>query len=148
LPVAAWLNNALLAFDRHLPLLVLAWGIGLLLMGLRLLGGLLLVQRLRRYRVQPLPEIWQARLAALTGRAGLRRSVQLLESALVTGPVVLGHLRPVVLLPLGAVAGLPPGYLEAILAHEVAHVLRRDYLVNLLLTVPKPCFSTTPPCGL
>ena len=143
-PLAAWLAHALLYFDRHLPLLVLAWFVGLLLMAVRLLGGLLLVQRLRRYRVQPLPAAWQARLSTLARRAGLRRPVQLLESALVRGPVVLGHLRPVVLLPLGAVAGLAPGYLEAVLAHEVAHVLRRDYLVNLLLTVAETVFFYHP----
>ena len=131
-------------FDNHLPLLVLAWLLGLLVMSLRMLGALLYVQRLRRYRVRPLSAAWQARLAVLTERAGLRRPVALLESALVRVPLVVGHLRPVILLPLGAVAGLSPGYLEAILAHELAHVLRRDYLVNLLQTVAEVLFFYHP----
>ena len=131
-------------FDQHLPLLVVVWLLGLLAMSLRMLGGLLYVQRLRRYRVRPLSADWQARLAALAARAGLRRPVALLESALVRVPLVVGHLRPVILLPLGTVAGLSPGYLEAILAHELAHVLRRDYLVNLLQTVAEVLFFYHP----
>ena len=130
--------------NSHLPLLVLAWLLGLLAMSLRMLGGLLYVQRLRRYRVRPLSADWQQRLAALAARSGVRRPVALLESALVRVPLVVGHLRPVILLPLGTVAGLSAAYLEAILAHELAHVLRRDYLVNLLQTVAEVLFFYHP----
>ncbi|WP_310395255.1 M56 family metallopeptidase [Hymenobacter sp.] len=146
-PAAAapdWLASGLRYFDRHLPLLVVAWLLGLLAMSLRLLGGLLYVQRLRRYRVRPLSAAWQERLAVLAARSGVRRPVALLESALVRVPLVVGHVRPVILLPLGAVAGLAPGHLEAILAHELAHVLRRDYLVNLLQTVAEALFFYHP----
>ena len=132
------------SLNNHLPLLVVAWLLGLLAMSLRMLGGLLYVQRLRRYRVQPLPAAWQERLAVLAARSGLRRPVALLESALVRVPLVVGHVRPVILLPLGAVAGLSAAHLEAILAHELAHVLRRDYLVNLLQTVAEALFFYHP----
>ncbi|WP_141765651.1 M56 family metallopeptidase, partial [Hymenobacter coccineus] len=141
---ANWLATARQHFDQNLPWLVLAWGLGLLVMSLRLLGGLLYVQRLRRHRTRPLPAVWQARLGALVARAGLRRPVALLESGLVAAPLVVGHLRPLVLLPLGAVAGLPVACVEAILAHELAHVLRRDYLVNLLQTVAETVFFYHP----
>ena len=132
---ASWQQTWQRYFDANLPLLVTVWLMGLLVMLLRLLGGLAYVQRLRRYRVQPLAEEWQQRLATLADRAGLKQRVQLLESALVKVPVVVGHLRPVVLLPLGTVTGLGTAYLEAILAHELAHVQRRDYLLNLLQSV-------------
>ena len=138
------LQTGLRYFDNHLPLLVAAWLLGLLAMSLRMLGGLLYVQRLRRYRVQPLSAVWQERLAVLAARSGLRRPVALLESALVRVPLVVGHVRPVILLPLGTVAGLSAAHLEAILAHELAHVLRRDYLVNLLQTVAEALFFYHP----
>ncbi len=141
---AAWLAAGRQRLDQNLPLLVLAWGLGLLVMSLRLLGGLLYVRRLRRHRTRPLPAAWQARLGALAARAGLRRPVALLESGLVAAPLVVGHLRPLVLLPLGAVAGLPVACVEAILAHELAHVLRRDYLVNLLQTLAETVFFYHP----
>ncbi len=143
-PQPAWLATARHRFDQNLPWLVLAWGLGLLVMSLRLLGGLLYVRRLRRHRARPLPAAWTARLGALAARAGLRRPVALLESGLVAAPLVVGHLRPLVLLPLGAVAGLPVACVEAILAHELAHVLRRDYLVNLLQTLAETVFFYHP----
>ncbi|KUG06724.1 M56 family metallopeptidase [Solirubrum puertoriconensis] len=121
--------------EQHLPLLVTLWFMGLLTMTLRMLGGLAYVQRLRHYGTQPLGLAWQNRLANLAERAGLQRPVALLESSMVRVPMVIGHLRPVILLPLGAVAGLSTLQLEAILAHELAHVVRRDYLVNLLQSV-------------
>ncbi|MGY3088906.1 bla regulator protein BlaR1 [Hymenobacter sp. UYAg731] len=141
---SGWLATGLRYFDNNLPLLVVAWLLGLLAMSLRMLGGLLYVQRLRNYRVRPLSAAWQERLAALAARSGVKRPVALLESALVRVPLVVGHLRPVILLPLGTVAGLSPACLEAILAHELAHVLRRDYLVNLLQTVAEVLFFYHP----
>jgi beta-lactamase regulating signal transducer with metallopeptidase domain len=144
LAASPWLAKGLQYFDNHLPLLVVAWLLGLLAMSLRMLGGLLYVQRLRHRRVRPLGAAWQERLAAMAARGGVRRSVALLESALVRVPLVVGHVRPVILLPLGTVAGLAPAHLEAILAHELAHVLRRDYLVNLLQTVAEVLFFYHP----
>ena len=68
-------------------------------------------------------------------RASVTRPVRALESAIVDVPTVVGWLRPVILLPASALAGLSPAQLEAVIAHELAHVRRHDYLVNLLQTV-------------
>ena len=65
----------------------------------------------------------------------IRRPVRLLESASVAVPTVIGWLRPVVLMPASALAGLSPEQVQAILAHELAHIRRHDYLVNLLQTL-------------
>ena len=71
------------------------------------------------------------------GRATARRPapVTLLESCLAEVPVVIGYLRPVILMPVGLLAGLPAGQIESILLHELAHIRRHDYLVNLLQIV-------------
>ncbi|OON70887.1 M56 family metallopeptidase [Hymenobacter sp. CRA2] len=130
--------------EKHLPLLVGAWLLGILAMMLRLLAGLAYVRRLRRYRVAALPEAWQQRLDALCAQAGLTRPVRVLASALVSSPVVVGYVKPVVLLPLSALTGLTPRELEVILAHEVAHVLRQDYLVNLLQALVEVVFFYHP----
>jgi uncharacterized protein (TIGR03435 family) len=61
--------------------------------------------------------------------------VRLLASALVDAPTVAGWLRPVVLAPVGVLTGLPAGQLEALLLHELAHIRRQDYLVNILQSV-------------
>ncbi|WP_133271870.1 M56 family metallopeptidase [Hymenobacter radiodurans] len=131
-------------FDQHLPLIVAAWLLGLLAMTLRFLGGLAYLDRLRHYRVRQLPAVWQHRLTELGERAGLRRSVTLLESALVKAPLVAGHLRPVILLPLGTISGLSQAHLEAILAHELAHIIRRDYLMNLVQSITEILFFYHP----
>ncbi|MBC6606557.1 M48 family metalloprotease [Hymenobacter sp. BT188] len=143
-PTAAADVSWLPYFDQHLPLIVTAWLLGLLAMTLRFLGGLAYLDRLRHYRVRPLPAVWQRRLTELGERAGLRRSVTLLESALVKAPLVAGHLKPVILLPLGTISGLSQAHLEAILAHELAHIIRRDYLMNLVQSITEILFFYHP----
>ncbi|QDA60991.1 M56 family metallopeptidase [Hymenobacter jejuensis] len=138
--IRAWLNY----FDQNIPVMVAAWLLGLLAMMLRLLGGLAYVQRLRHYRVQPLAPEWTARIAVLAEQAGVRQPIALLESALVKVPLVVGHLRPVILLPFGTVTGLSQSYMEAILAHELAHIARRDYLMNLLQSIAEILFFYHP----
>jgi N-acetylmuramoyl-L-alanine amidase len=113
-----------------LPYAALTWLVTASLLSLRLLGGIILAQRLARTGT-PLVEL-QARLDALASRLGIRRRVRLLASTLVDAPTALGWLRPVILLPASAVTGLTPAQLELILAHELAHIRRLDYLVNIL----------------
>ena len=119
-------------FSRHLPLLVTLWLLGVLFLTLRFTGGMLYLQRLKYKQSRPLPQPWPDRLRQLAANAGLKRPLQLLESLRLRTPVVVGHLKPVLLLPVGLATGLPADEVEALLAHELAHVLRRDYLVNVL----------------
>ena len=116
-----------------LPWLVCGWLAGVLLLGSRFAGAWLLVLRLRR-SAAPVPERFEELLARVSGRLRVRRAVVLCQSALVEVPTVVGHLRPIILIPAGALLGLQPQQLEAVLAHELAHVRRYDYAVNLLQT--------------
>ena len=77
---------------------------------------------------------WQSRVAVLAGELRVTRPVRLLESCLAEVPVAIGWLRPVILLPVGLAAGLRAEQVEALLLHELAHIRRCDYLVNLLQT--------------
>ena len=124
------------ALQAWMPALVLAWSAGVGLMSLRLCLGLAWVGRLRRQAVAA-PAIWQARLDALALRMGLHRSrqVPLKLHAGLASPVTVGFWRPVILLPAALLSGMPVALLEALLAHELAHVRRWDYLVNLLQSV-------------
>ncbi|HXC44502.1 MAG TPA: M56 family metallopeptidase [Candidatus Dormibacteraeota bacterium] len=78
---------------------------------------------------------WQQRLARLSAKLGISRAITLMHSSTVEVPLVLGALKPVILLPIGLVAGLDVRQVEAILTHELAHVRRHDYLVNMLQAV-------------
>lgn len=112
--------------------LMIAWLAGVVGFGLRLAGGWWQTQRLLRRDVTPLGEPWTGRLIALSRRLGVARRVRLLESARVTAPLVFGWLKPVILVPVGFVSSLSLGEVDAILAHELAHLRRHDYVVNLL----------------
>ncbi len=95
-------------------------------------AGWTAAQRLRRVGTVAAPERWRLRLEALARDARIARPVVLLESCLVEIPAAVGWLRPAILTPLGMLAGLPPEQVEAILLHELAHIRRADYAVNLL----------------
>ena len=90
---------------------------------------------MKSHGASPAAEGLQQIVARLSRRLHIGRGVRLLESTLVDVPTVIGWLKPVVLLPASALAGLSPQQLEAILAHELAHIRRHDYLVNLLQTL-------------
>ena len=121
-----------LEFAAVVPYLAPAWMSGVLLFYLRHLAGWISMGRLRRRGVCCAPEGWQKELARLTGKLHLSRPVMLLESCLAEAPIVVGHFRPLILMPIGLLTGLPAGQVEAILLHELAHVGRCDYLVNLV----------------
>ncbi len=121
-------------FSDLLPWIAPLWIVGVIVFQVRTLAGWMAARRLRTAGVCFAPAEWSERLNALARRLCISRSVKLLESALAEAPVLMGHFRPVILLPLGLIAGLPAEQVEAILAHELAHIARRDYLVNLVET--------------
>ncbi len=118
-----------------LPWMILLWLLGVGFFSLRLAGGWLYTQRLKSYGTRPLEEGWEQTLRRLCDQLRAPRPARLLESALVKVPMVVGWLRPVILLPASALTGLTPQQLEAIIAHELAHIRRHDYLINLLQAV-------------
>ncbi|MEO1652233.1 MAG: M56 family metallopeptidase, partial [Bacteroidota bacterium] len=119
-------------FEQHLPFIVTVWFIGVVLLALRFLGAFAYLQRLKHHKTQEVSEYWKGTLKYLSSQVGVKQSVQLFESALVQVPMVIGHFKPVILLPLGALTGLSQHQIESILAHELAHIKRHDYLINIL----------------
>lgn len=122
-------------FEQYLPLLVSGWLLGVLLLSLRMLGEMAYIQHLRHYRCRQPDAVWLEKLGRMQQQMGIRRPVGLLETRRIHGPMVVGVLKQVILLPAGLLSGLPPEQIEAILAHELAHVRRHDYLANLLLSL-------------
>lgn len=122
-------------FTILLPWLVSIWLGCVLVLSLRVLGGWIKAQRLKSWKTSPASERWQVMLVRLARRLNLSRTVQLCESVVAEVPTVVGWLRPVILVPISAFVGLSPQQIEALLAHELAHIRRYDYFVNLLQTV-------------
>jgi uncharacterized protein (TIGR03435 family) len=121
--------------ERLLPWVVALWLAGAAAFWLRLLSSWIGTMRLRSQFVRPAPSEWQQAVDRLKARLRVSRPVRLLVSSLVQTPAVVGWLRPVVLVPIGALAGLPPEQVEALLLHELAHIRRHDYLVNIAQSV-------------
>jgi|SoiMethySBSTD1v2_1073268.scaffolds.fasta_scaffold00131_62 uncharacterized protein (TIGR03435 family) len=117
-----------------LPLIVLLWIVGVSALLLRLVGGCWRIHTLHRASRAAAPSIWSDAAARIAATLGLAHRVHVVDSLLVDTPTVIGWVKPVILLPLAAFAGLSPSQSEAILAHELAHIRRHDFLVNLLQT--------------
>ena len=115
-----------------LPWVVLAWIIGVLARALWITSAWLAVRRLVRSATQPADVTWVQVLEKLQRRLCVDHHVGLRLSGLVDVPCVIGWLRPIILLPPAACLGLNPQQLEAVLAHELAHIKRHDFLVNSL----------------
>jgi beta-lactamase regulating signal transducer with metallopeptidase domain len=117
------------------PWVFAAWLAGVLALSLFNVGGWRRIQRLKRIGINPAPDEWRETTARLCRLMGISRAVRVLQSVCVEVPTVIGWLSPVLLIPVSAFAGLSPEQLRDIVVHELAHIKRRDYLVNLLQVV-------------
>ncbi|QNQ11335.1 M56 family metallopeptidase [Sphingomonas alpina] len=137
--VSAWFptNGALLFW------LDMAWLAGVSLQSVRAIGGWIVLRRLVGAADMVVPVALSAMADGLCARMNLR-PVALRLSRQVSGPFVMGLFRSVVVVPLSALAALSPDQLEAVLAHELAHVRRADYFWNLLQTLVETLFFFHP----
>ena len=119
-------------WQQAMPWIVMAWFAGAAACSLRLLMGCISATTLRRSHHASAPPEWQQALDRLMERMHVSRRVRLLVTDRVDSPSVVGWLRPVILAPVGVLCGLAPEQVAALLAHELAHVRRHDYLVNVL----------------
>ncbi len=134
-PVRDSIEKIARAIKPHLPILVGVWILGVLICSIRPIWGLWIQWRLRHTGLKIVPESIQSVLNALVKRLRLTRVVRIAESALVKVPVVVGYLNPIILLPASVITGLTSSQLEAVLAHELAHVRRHDWLINTLQVI-------------
>lgn len=122
------------ALNPHLHTLVICWLVGFVIHALADLANIAYSWRLRVQAV-PTANEWQVITDGLRNTLAIKQTVRLLESPAVSSLCTMGHWRPVILLPLGLLTQLPREQLEALLLHELAHIRRHDYLVNLLQSV-------------
>ena len=112
------------------PLVFWFWVVGMMLMSVRMGGGYFLAYRYRRIGVTEATPGWQGRVDSLAASIGVRSKVRLLESVKVSVPMVIGLLKPCIIVPVGTLGRLPFDQVEMILAHELAHIRRADFLIN------------------
>jgi len=128
-----------------LPWIDALWLLGVVALSIRSIGGWWLIQRLRASATVEAPAAAVAESFRRIAHAfELGRPVLLRVSGAIAGPLTVGALRAVVLVPLSAITSLSPEELEVVLAHELAHVRRADFLWNLIQTVIETLFFFHP----
>jgi beta-lactamase regulating signal transducer with metallopeptidase domain len=137
----SWIHQA---EKQFLPWLVLLWLLGVIISSLRLVGIWTYTQQLKLNGKHLVLESWKETLRKLSRELRVSRPVILLESSLVKVPGVVGWIKPMILIPPCALTGLTPQQFELILAHELAHIRRHDYLVNLFQTIIETLFFYHP----
>jgi len=120
------------SLQGQLPSIVALWSIGAGLLALRMALGMMWVGRIGRSRTSASHPRWQRRLDRLAERLGIACPVSLRVTPDLASPVAAGCWKPMVLVPAALIANMPLDLLEALLAHELAHIRRHDYLVNLI----------------
>jgi len=115
----------------------LLWCVGVLLMATRYAGAYVITQKLRYQGLQVVPANWAQRISVLALQVGIKRTVRLHVSRFVNSPLTIGFIKPIILVPAGFLSNLPPAQIEAVLLHELGHIRRYDYLLNLLQSTIK-----------
>lgn len=124
--------------------IVLIWFLVICIKAIQMAAGLHNVYRLKRTDTHPATGGWNATMQQMARRLNIKQKVELLESGVAKVPMVIGNLKPVILMPIGLLTALSTAEVEAILMHELAHIRRRDYLVNLLQSFVEIVFFFNP----
>ncbi|MFZ1528056.1 MAG: M56 family metallopeptidase [Ferruginibacter sp.] len=137
-------DNVVAFFDTYARWIVLTW---LLIIGykfIRLSAGLYGIYQLKIRSVYSPGEYWNKRMIDLCKQIQVNKQVQLLQSGIVQIPAVIGFFKPVILFPAAMLNGMPVQEVEAVLIHELGHIRRKDFLVNMLQNVVEIIFFFNP----
>jgi beta-lactamase regulating signal transducer with metallopeptidase domain len=129
---------------HNLHLIVVTWIIGVILFSLRFAGSLLYINKLKNKYIATAPESWLKLSTDISHKLRLRKNVKVLLSELVHTPTAIGIFKPVILMPISLQTGLSLSEIESILAHELAHIRRNDYLINIFQSVAEILFFYHP----
>ena len=118
--------------QEYANIIVMTWLIVICFKCVQLLSGLQSLHRLKKRNISEAGKYWNERMNELATKVGITKTVLLLQSSLAKVPMVIGQLKPVILFPVGILNALPQNEVEAILLHELAHIKRNDFIINLL----------------
>ncbi|MDZ7764722.1 MAG: M56 family metallopeptidase [Melioribacteraceae bacterium] len=131
-------------FNQHFHLIVTVYLLGVLFLTLKLTGGFLYSQRLKHHRIIGADNKFKKIVENFSHKLNVKQKVNLVESALVKVPLTLGYFKPIILFPVGLLNGMSYQQVEAIIAHELAHIKQADYLVNLMQSIVEVIFFYHP----
>jgi bla regulator protein BlaR1 len=131
-------------FNRNVNMFVAVWFIIFCVKWLRLSLNLSYVNRISRFESAAVSEEWQQFHDKLKDTLGVRQHVKLLHSNIVKVPLVSGVFKPLILVPAGMFSNMPADVIESILLHELAHIKRNDYLINVIQSAAETIFFFNP----
>ena len=142
-PVITYLDEASAFIQANVPLFLMGWIFGTFLFSLRILTGLVYVEKVRRDATL-LQNEWSNRIHQLAQHLNIDRLISLAESSAIQVPIIIGHFKPMILIPIGMCTSLSTEQLETIFLHEIAHIRRKDYLINLLQVAVEAIYFFNP----
>ena len=131
-------------FNAHASLVVTIWFLILSAQFIKLIANAGYVQRIKHYKTHAPTQYWKRRMQELAEQLQIKQRVLLLQSEIVKVPVMVGFLKPLILFPFSMMMQLPGEQVEAVLLHELAHIKRKDYFVNLLQNFAEIIFFFNP----
>lgn len=120
-------------FQQSLPIASVLYLVLLVMPFLHFIRNYRYVQIIRRYGLTKINVDWRMFVKKMSAQMGITKKVQIWVSEFVSSPVTIGFLKPVILVPLAAINHFTPQQLEAVILHELSHIKRLDYLVNLII---------------
>lgn len=136
--------DAMIFLNSHINTLVLLWLVGFAIYTIKSLQEYRYCHHIKNTHLTTTPEKWQCIFIELCQKVGIQKAVELRISELVPIPCVIGHLKPVVLIPLGLLLSMNQQQIEAILLHELGHVRRNDFLLAFAQTIVQTLFFFNP----
>ena len=131
------------SIENNLYLITLIWMAGAFLFSIRIATGFVYISMIKKNSML-IEDEWNDRLQRLAEQIDLKRLVRLAESTQIQVPIVVGNLKPLILIPAGMTSGLSVEQLESILVHELVHIKRNDYIVNIIQTFVEALFFFNP----
>jgi len=130
--------------EKFFPLMVNIWLIGVLVFVIKLILSIFYTSRFKYKYCQSISAVWLKKFNLIEEKLMIEKAIQYIESGIVKTPIVLGYFKPAVIIPVGMLTGIPENQIEAIIAHELAHIRRNDYIINVIQTIIETVFFFHP----
>ena len=129
--------------SSHASAIVIFWFIIFCFKSVKLATAFVYNNRLKDQKTEP-SACWKNKLTDLCQQLNITRTVLLFESEILKIPAIIGHLKPIIFIPVGLLTSLPAGEVEAVLLHELAHIRRNDYVINMIQVIAESIFFFNP----
>ncbi len=138
------INSVVGLWSSYANQIVLIWFLIICAKCIQLMVGLHSIYYLKRTQLFIAGKFWENKVAELSQKLGINKKISIFQSGIAKVPMIAGYFKPVILMPIGMLNGISTAEVEAILSHELAHLKRNDYLVNIMQSLIEIVFFFNP----